>query len=173
MAKSKIPIGTKRRTYRKINGQKRLVEVTKKRDGEKVKVVEKKLENRNFHTNWPVKGITEIDGEKKYESEKSKANTITGEIYDGINAPYKDASFSMLGYPRPTSYFVSVSLDKKDTWPNGYLMNSRYRKFSWYPDTGELNDISGSYKAPKFRKTKARNVQEVHNKINAWVKKGE
>ena len=55
MAKSKIPIGTKRRTYRKINGKKRLVEVTKTRTGEKVRISDSEYNKRrdainNIHT---------------------------------------------------------------------------------------------------------------------------
>ena len=65
------------------------------------------------------------------------------------------------------SIIGKFSLDKKNTWPNGYIENSRCGMFTLYND-GELKiEILswGTYnqrkKVPKFRKSKVKSIEQA------------
>lgn len=81
--------------------------------------------------------------------------------------------------------FLLISLDPKDTWANGILENSRYVRMSVTPNqkiglpVSELviEHFSGSFtmirndKNLKFRKCKAKNLDEVADRIKKYVAK--
>jgi hypothetical protein len=66
-------------------------------------------------------------------------------------AKYVNGYVSFLGGPQRGSLLLTISLDAKESWPNGILENSRYAKFHINWD-GAMELISGHGMA-KFRKT--------------------
>jgi hypothetical protein len=60
--------------------------------------------------------------------------------------------------------FISLSLQPKDEWPNGYLENSKYGRFA-IQDGKTIELISAGRNAPKFRKT---NINDLINKLIKW-----
>lgn len=89
-------------------------------------------------------------------------------------APYFKASTSSLGGSKFWAC-ITVSLDARETWSHGYIENSRYARLSLCVegDKWVLECFSGSFKrdfAKKWRKTSVRTLEEVAEKINAWVK---
>lgn len=103
---------------------------------------------------------------------------ITSQAVDFLNgklvAPYFKASTSSLGGSKFWCSVV-VSLDARETWNGGYIENSRYARLSLVVegDKWAIECFSGSFKrdfAKKWRKTSVRTLEEVAEKINAWVK---
>jgi len=76
LKQSKHAIGSKRRTYRKVNGKRRLVEVTRTRTGEKVKVLGK---TRKY---TPYRGF-DINYTKQLETYYAKAPKLSKQ-YIGV-----------------------------------------------------------------------------------------
>ena len=88
-----------------------------------------------------------------------------------INAPVVKASYSTLGGERDASIMVAISIDPKDSWGNGIYENSRYMRFHIQPD-GVIEQFRISYKIPlKFRKVRAKSLDDVIAKINAYLSK--
>jgi hypothetical protein len=100
-----------------------------------------------------------------------------GEITEGLKnlVPYVSVRLYTLGGADRASILFTVSFDARETWQNGYLENSNYRRFHWLQD-GTLDDFSGhsgpsaGFKiAVKFRKTKAADVSAVLSKIGKFI----
>jgi hypothetical protein len=90
--------------------------------------------------------------------------TITTNLRDLITseiAPYCVLSESNLG--PTTSYFIHLSLDKKEDWINGIFHNSRYAIFAI--QGGKLELISKGLDMPKFRKCNAKDEKNIAEKI--------
>jgi hypothetical protein len=64
-----------------------------------------------------------------------------------------------------SSYFIRLSLDKKQDWANGIFHNSRYAIFSISPREGKIELLSKGAQMPKFRKSNIKNEANVANKI--------
>ena len=87
-----------------------------------------------------------------------------------IKAPYLGVQSSDLGGAKNVSIYIVVSLDNKSEWYNGILENSRYFRMSIDND-GTMGIFSGSHllRQYKFRKTKAKSVDDAITKINKYV----
>ena len=87
-----------------------------------------------------------------------------------IKAPYFGVQYSDLGGAKNVSIYIVVSLDNKSEWYNGILENSRYFRMSIDND-GTMGIFSGSHllRQYKFRKTKAKSVDDAITKINKYV----
>lgn len=99
----------------------------------------------------------------------ANADAVVKEVYDGIQAPFKQVSKSTLGGVERTSIMIKLSLDPKESWNNGILHNSRYCMFAYNID-GVLELFSGGYKMPKFRKVRVKSPADAVAKINAYLK---
>jgi hypothetical protein len=86
-----------------------------------------------------------------------------------IKAPYLGVQYSTSGGGKNVIYIV-ISLDNMSTWTNGILENSRYFRMSIDND-GTMGIFSGSHllRQYKFRKTKAKSVDDAIAKINKYV----
>ena len=88
-----------------------------------------------------------------------------------IDAPVVKASYSTLGVERDASILLAVSLDPKESWSNGIYENSRYMRFHIQQD-GVIEQIRVSHKIPsKFRKVRAKTMDDIIAKINAYIAK--
>ncbi|MDD5530927.1 MAG: hypothetical protein PHX21_12990 [bacterium] len=92
---------------------------------------------------------------------------VAKRIRDAINSPEKSATYSELGGAGRESIFITISLDKKETWINKILENSRYCHFMIDAD-GKIKQLSGN-KVERFRQTRAKSINEVIQKINKYV----
>lgn len=66
------------------------------------------------------------------------------------------------------SYFVHLSLDKKEDWVNNIFHNSRYAIFSI--SNGKVELISKGLNMPKFRKSNIKSEQNLAEKIVNYCK---
>lgn len=94
-------------------------------------------------------------------------------ILEGLRGliPYASAHVSALGGTDRASILFVISFEPRDQWQNGYLENSTYRRFHWLHD-GTLDDFAWynrNKNAPKFRKTKAADVDQVLSKIGKFI----
>ena len=90
-------------------------------------------------------------------------------IRENINAPYVSASVSTLGGASRASIMMSVSLDKKEKWPNLIYQNSRYFLMS-LDRNGVLEQFNSHYKLSKrFRKARAKSLGDAVVKINKYI----
>ncbi len=101
------------------------------------------------------------------QEEREKASRY---MRENINAPYVSAKVSILGGAHRASVMIVLSLDKKETWANGILQNSRYLMFRLERD-GELENFQKDYKikAKRMRKTKAKSLGDAVVKINKYL----
>lgn len=97
----------------------------------------------------------------------ASADSAVTKIKEGIKAPSVGVKKSTLGGDANVSIMILVSLDKKEDWPNNILENSRYYRMSLLKD-GTLEMFSGGTKKSKFRKTKAKSVEDTIAKINKY-----
>ena len=88
-----------------------------------------------------------------------------------IKVPFINAYKSTLGGPQNVSVLVKLSLDDKSVWVNKIFENSRYAHFHISrPNIIEL--FNKSYRIEtKFRKSRAKSIDDAVKKIADWVKK--
>ena len=90
-------------------------------------------------------------------------------IHSGINAPFVQPRLATLGGHENRSIITKISLDPKESWANNIYENSRNAMFSWNAK-GEMTQANYGHRFPiKFRKTKAKSVDEFISKVNAWI----
>ena len=82
-------------------------------------------------------------------------------------APYVSVRLSTLGGADKASLMILVSLDARETWRNGILENSRYKRLAMHHD-GKIEQFSGYGCAP-FRKCPAKSIEHAASKILAWI----
>lgn len=100
------------------------------------------------------------------------ADELVDKLKKKIKAPVITSYKSTLGGENNVSVLLSLSLDPKDTWVNGIFENSRYMKFHIsLPNIIEM--ITSSYKieGKKFRKSRAKSIDDVVKKINDHIGK--
>jgi len=86
-------------------------------------------------------------------------------ILDSLNEiAYMKVSSSNLG--GTTSYFLHISLDKKEDWVNNIFHNSRYAIFAL--QSGKIELIAKHYQMPKFRKCNIKSAAQVAEKIASY-----
>jgi hypothetical protein len=95
------------------------------------------------------------------------APEVIRRLQQEVAAPYVNASLATLGGPAHASIMLTISLDPREKWVNGYLENSRYGKFS-FQRNGVVERFSGS-RNEKFRKVTGKSVDAVIAKLNQWV----
>jgi hypothetical protein len=94
---------------------------------------------------------------------------VVAKIKSEIKAPVVGAQLSALGGAESASIIISISLDPRDTWINKIYENSRHMRFHLDRD-GTLEQFQREYKIKtKFRKTRARSIEDVINKINSYI----
>ncbi len=84
--------------------------------------------------------------------------------------PFVNVNRSTLGGENKASLLVTVSMDKREKWPNNILENSRYAKF--HLSDRKLECISGgrvSQGWAKLRKSVVRDADHAATKIIAWA----
>lgn len=84
--------------------------------------------------------------------------------------PFVNVNRSTLGGENKASLLVTVSMDKREKWPNNILENSRYAKF--HLSNRKLECISGgrvSQGWAKLRKSVVRDADHAATKIIAWA----
>ena len=99
------------------------------------------------------------------------ADELVSKLKSGVKVPFINAYKSTLGGPQNVSVLVKLSLDEKNTWMNNIFENSRYAHFHvTRPNVIEMFQRSYKIKT-KFRKTRAKSIDDVVSKINDWAKK--
>lgn len=98
----------------------------------------------------------------------ARRGAITKYLEAKINAPYVYAQVSTLGGVARASAIVKVSLDKKSSWQNGILQNSRYFMVS-IDRSGTVEQFSVSYRLKKMRKSKAVSLADTVVRINKYI----
>ena len=137
---------------------------------DKIEFIKKVLKESGLDTGRRTLGGSHLDRDQKVFNIDTVQDVITA-LDTKINAPVKKARYSTLGGERNVSVMFVLSLDSKDTWSNGILENSRYMQFRIEQD-GVIEQFTKNYTIPlKFRKAKAKNIDDVVNKINAYLSK--
>lgn len=71
------------------------------------------------------------------------------------------------------SLFIHLSLEDQEDWINNIFHNSAYSIFSIQTDSNtgvaSMEQISKHYMTPNFRKTKVKNLQQIADKLQAWL----
>jgi hypothetical protein len=90
------------------------------------------------------------------------------EIKESLNYPYTSVKFSDLGGILERSVLISISLDKKEDWQNGYIENSRYCRFDYSPNDNKLEQFTCTLEK-KFRLSRPKDLKEAISKINKYL----
>lgn len=97
------------------------------------------------------------------------ADEVVKKLKALLHVPHVGANKSALGGKEQTSILLGISLDQKDTWPNGIYDNSRYVRIHIF-NSGVVELISSSYKIPKkLRKFTAKSVDDLIAKLNKYL----
>jgi hypothetical protein len=94
---------------------------------------------------------------------------LTDLLNNGLEVPVKKAGFSTLGGKENVSVMILVAFDPKEKWPHGILENSHYARFHIDRD-GTIEMFSSGGVKNRFRKTRAKSMEDILNKINSWIK---
>lgn len=86
---------------------------------------------------------------------------------ESLPLPFVNARISTLGGPENVSILFTISLDKKEDWPNNILENSKYGKYHLETD-GSFSQISGKG-MEKLRKNRVKGIEDLITKINRQV----
>lgn len=100
----------------------------------------------------------------------SEAQELHRLLIEKINVPWKRTDVSTLGGVENVSILVTVSLDKKETWHNGILQNSRWAMFH-IQNTGKIESNYGSADFKGFRASTAKTFAHVCLKLNMAILK--
>ena len=99
--------------------------------------------------------------------DSTTASEAVAAIKSGVKAPVVSIQASSLGGPENISIMIAIGLDPKESWANGIFENSRYIRLHLYKN-GVLESFVNTTGA-KFRKTRAKSVDDVVAKLNAYV----
>lgn len=90
-------------------------------------------------------------------------------VYDTFKdiVPFMNVQRSTLGGELRASLLITISLDKKETWSNNILENSRYAHFRI--GQARIQHFSG-YKTTNMRAAKVINIDKAIEKLMKWVK---
>jgi hypothetical protein len=92
------------------------------------------------------------------------------EVKGIIDYPFMQVCFSDLGGINERSAMITVSIDKKEDWCNGYIENSRYTRFHYEPNNNnELQQFVKSGIVKKFRLCRPENIIEAAKKIKKYL----
>ena len=115
------------------------------------------------------KYLNETTGSELWDKDidKEEFKKMAKELEGKIKAPYVNVSISTLGGKGKYSMMLTFSIDAKEDWSNKILENSRYAKMSLDID-GTLEHFSGKG-IGKFRKAKAKSMDDVATKLNKFI----
>lgn len=97
----------------------------------------------------------------------ASAPTAVEAIKSGIKAPVIGAQVSTLGGPERASIMIVVGLEPKESWVNGIFENSKYARFRL--DRNGVMESFVNNTGTKFRKTRAKSIEDVIAKLNAFI----
>ena len=81
---------------------------------------------------------------------------------------------STLGGVHQSSLMILICLDKRETWSNKIMENSRYARFTIGSIENKLElFVRGSRSLPKFRLAKVKDMADLTNKLQGWIDKVE
>lgn len=98
------------------------------------------------------------------------AEPVIAKLQSSVKAAFvsvKKAPLWSVGNP---VIHVVLSLDPKESWVNNIFHNSDYAMFSIGAD-GAMEVFSRSHTVAKFRKSRAKSVDDVAKRINDWIAK--
>ena len=94
---------------------------------------------------------------------------LTSEIKAILNLPFMGIKFSDLGGKNERSAIITVSIESKEQWENGYLENSKYARFHYEPNNNnELEQFTCTF-SKKFRKARPVNIIDAAKKIKKYI----
>lgn len=120
----------------------------------------------------------------------TSADELMHMLDEELDAPWVRCTKSTLGGAHRVSVMLTVGFDPRESWPNGYIENSRYVKLHIMHD-GEIGLTSDSglagqaarrgYKSmmehttlkKRWRKTKVSSFDEAVKKINRYLKEAQ
>ena len=107
--------------------------------------------------------------EKLFNSEVS-ADNIKNQIRAKTKFKYLFTQTSTLGGLDNICIIIHTSREAKEHWENDIYHNSNYAIFC-LSNYGELEQYSRQALMPKFRKSRAKNIDDVIKKLNEYNKK--
>lgn len=96
------------------------------------------------------------------------AQHMAARLAKELDAPYVQAQVSTLGGAHRPSVMLKVSLDPKEVWVNSIYHNSRYSQ--WHIGWDGTIDQFTAHLSKNFRKARFKTVDDVINKLNAYIK---
>ena len=119
---------------------------------------------RKLQENWTKFYETDNDNDSKEQ--------LKSALQSALQVPFLNVKHTSLG--AQSSYAMFISLEDKSEWPNTIYNNSTYFTFMWYTPDSSLQLLSSGLpfelrKSNKFRKTRARSVEEVVQKIAKYI----
>jgi len=119
---------------------------------------DKSLEKKS--NNYPLQGNLIFD--------INNVTEVCEKIRTEINLPLVYAQFSTLGGDEHVSIMPTLCWEERDNWKGGYIENSKFARFSIERD-GVIECFQKSKIGLKFRKTKAKTIDQVIEKLNNYV----
>lgn len=98
------------------------------------------------------------------------AEPVIAKIQAGVKAAFVSVKKAPLWSTGNPVIHAVLSLDPKASWVNGIFHNSDYAMFSIGAD-GTMEVFSRSHTVAKFRKSRAKSVDDVVKRINDWIGK--
>lgn len=99
------------------------------------------------------------------------AGDVVMKIEREVKLPFIKGQFSTLGGPENVSVLFRGSLDPQETWSNNIFENSRYFHMR-FERNGRMEMFSKGYTIKtKFRKAKAKSLDDMIKRTNDWIKK--
>ena len=107
---------------------------------------------------------------EKLFNDNIEADNIKNQIKENTNFKYLYIQTSTLGGIENICIIIHTSREAKENWANEIYHNSNYAIFS-LSNYGELEQYSRQALMPKFRKSIAKNIDDVIKKLNEYNKK--
>lgn len=104
--------------------------------------------------------------EKQNLFDYDKAFEVKENLKEKLDFPYVSGYVSALGGRDRASILLTITEDSKETWINGILQNSRYRKI-YIENNGRVEEITRSHKIKHMRAFTAKNIKHLLDKINS------
>jgi hypothetical protein len=98
---------------------------------------------------------------------KEDIDDIVEQLKTQLHFPYKSVQPASLGDRENVSIMLTVSLDKKEEWPNEILENSRYARFR-VENNGTVENFSGNL--PHITKFRVKSINELIEKLQEKIK---
>jgi hypothetical protein len=103
---------------------------------------------------------------EKVENLVPQINELGNEFF-----PHFKTTISKLGGENRASILISLSLDKKDDWPNGVFENSMYTRFYISKGTKKDFEVEQFSRHYNFKKIRKAQTNDVIDRLNVIFKK--